>query len=265
MKLKKKRRRAFLDLTPLDLAGDEPREHPLFLKRFDEPALRRELEQAGLFAGLGARGYHEIELHTEFAGGEHRLQALSKDEHEVLIDLRLAEESRLTQGLSPRPSGLEVLSVLSIHWLEMQDPRAAFTPDRPQLPGQRHPGLRLTRPLIVRIHGWATAWGKDAVLNVPEYFHNAVFYSAAYQFVSPARQGRFLALRRDLASLSVAAASRAVDQGRVIEEPEARPLSWESGEMIAALTDPVRGYLESREWKTAAAVACEAARFRLRR
>jgi len=260
----KKRGRAFLDLTPLDLAGDEPREHPLFLRRFDAPALRHEWEQAGLFDGLAARGYREVELRTEYSGGEHRLQALAKAEPEVLIDVRLAEESRLTQTLVPRPHNLDVLSVLAVHWLEMQDPRVDFTSDRPQLPGQRHPGLRLTRPLIVRIHAWAVAWGKDAVLNVPEYFHNAVFYSAAYQFVSPARQGRFLALRRDLASLSVAAASQAIDQGQVVEEPEGRRLRWESGEMIAPLTEPVRDYLESREWKGAAAAACEAARFRLR-
>ncbi len=264
MKPKKKHRRAFFDLTPLDLAGDEPREHPIFLKRFDAAALRRELDEAGLFAGLAERGYREVELRTEYVGGEHRLQALAKHEREVLIDLRLAEESRLTQALVPRPRDLDVLSVLAVHWLEMQDPRADFTADRPQLPGQRHPGLRLTRPLILRIHAWAEAWGKDAVLNVPEYFHNAVFYSAAYQFVSPARQGRFLALRRDLASLTVAAASQLVDQGHVIEEPEGRRLRWESGEMIAPLTEPVRGYLESREWKGAAKAASEAARFRLR-
>lgn len=265
MKPKQKRRRAFLDLTPLDLAGDEPREHPLFLTRFDEPALRRECDEAGLFAGLAARGYRDVRLRTEYAGGEHRLRVLAKHEREVLIDLRLAEESRLTQALAPRPRGLDVLSVLVVHWLEMQDPRAEFTPDRPQLPGQRHPGLRLTRPLISRIHGWAAAWGKDAVLNVPEYFHNAVFYSAAYRFVSPVRQGRFLALRRDLAGLSVSAASRAVDQGHVMEESEGRRFRWESGEMIAALSEPVRVYLESREWKSAAAAASAAARFRLNR
>ncbi len=264
MKPKRDARRDFLDLTALDLAEDEPRESPLFLRRFDGPGLERELKDAGLFAGLAARGYADLVLRTAFESGEHRLRVLARGEPEALVDLRLSEESLLTSRLSPRPAGLDTLSVLSIHWLEMQDPRASFTPERPQLPGQRHPGLRLTRPLMLRIHAWAAAWGKDAVLNVPEYFHNAVFYSSVYRFVSPARQGRFEALRRDLGALHVAAASAALDAGRVAEEPDGRPFTWEAAEMATPLTEPLRRYLGSVEWARAAAAVRDGVRFRLR-
>jgi hypothetical protein len=261
--MKPKRGRPFLDLSPLDLATDRAGENGLFLKRFDAAALAREFREAGIFARLASRGYEDVELRTEKTGGEHRLRVLASGESEALIDLRLVEESRLTSSLVPVPGGMHVLSVLSIQWLEMQDPRASFTLERPQLPGQRHPGLRLTRPLILRIHAWATAWGKDAVLNVPEYFHNAVFYAGAYRFLSAARQGRFEALRRDLAGLSVAAASAAVEAGCVMEEPAGRPFLWEAGEMVSPLSEPVRGYLESSPWRSAAMAARDASHFHL--
>lgn len=264
MKPKRDARRDFVDLTPLDVAADQPRDVPLFLRRFDEPSLARELDQAGLFTGLAARGYGAVRLRTSRGDGVHRLEVLSADAQHVLIDLRLAEETRVTAGLEPRPRAMDTISVLSIHWLEMQDPRAAFTPERPQLPGQRHPGLRLTRALILRIHAWAAAWGKDAVLNVPEYFHNAVFYASAYRFLSPARHGRFEALRRDLAALGVAAASAAIDAGRVEAVRDGRTFEWDAAEMAVPLTEPVRAYLESPEWARAAQAARAAEQFRLR-
>lgn len=264
MKPKRDARREFVDLTPLDVAENEPRDVPLFLRRFDEPSLARELDAAGLFTGLAARGYDAVRLRTSRGDGVYRLEVLSADERHVLIDLRLAEETRLTAALQPRPAGMDTISVLSIHWLEMQDPQAAFTAERPQLPGQRHPGLRLTRALILRIHAWAAAWGKDAVLNVPEYFHNAVFYASAYRFLSPARHGRFEALRRDLVGLGVAAASAAIDAGRVERAGDGARFEWDAAEMAVPITEPVRAYLESRDWARAAAAARENERFRLR-
>lgn len=43
---------------------------------------------------------------------------------------------------------------------------------------------------------WAASWHKDGLLNLPEYYHNAVFYSAIFRFIAPVRQGRFEALQR---------------------------------------------------------------------
>ncbi len=259
----KPKRQAPLDLAPFDLSDGLPRDQGLFLKRLDAAALRHELQAAGLLTGLESRGYAPVEIRVGRSGGDERLQVFGAGEREALVDLRVSEESRIVSGLAPRPRGIDVLSVLSIHWLEMQDPRAPFTRERPQLPGQRHPGLRLTRALILRIHDWGRAWGKDAVLNVPEYYHNAMFYSAAYRFLSAERQGRFLALRRDLAALSVPEASAAIDAGRVIELSTGRRFEWDGGEMAAPLTEPLRAYLDGPEWGAAVAQARDRHRFAL--
>lgn len=260
----KPQRRAFISLTPLDVEARTPGGATAFLHRFDEPALRRELSEAGVLKGLADRGYGEVGLRIEIEGGEHRLSVVPRGARTRLIDLRLAEATLPLRDLAPGAPEAGVVSVLSIHWLAMQDPRAAFTLARPRLPGQRYPGLGLTRALIQRIHAWAAAWGKDALVNFPEYFHNAVFYSEAYHFASPVREGRFQALRRDLASLSVSAASRAVETGRVVEQPSGRRFVWETGEMLSPLTELARGFFESERYRRDVSEAREQTRFRLR-
>ena len=67
-----RRRSPFVDLRSAEILTPEmPR---LFLGRFDESALRQELDQAGVLDGLRERGYPELSLHTEYLAGEHRLR-----------------------------------------------------------------------------------------------------------------------------------------------------------------------------------------------
>lgn len=245
-------RRTFLDLRPAELEAAAPVRSALFLGRLDGDALRRELEEAGVIAGLAARGYERVLVRTSVEAGEHRLRILPAGGRvTILVDLRVAEASTLFK--EPRLSrlGLEVLSFLSMHWLTLQDPDRPFPPARPRLPGQEHPGLGLSRALYTRLLLWAEDWGKDGLLNFPEYYHNALIYAPAFRFISPAREGRFQALRRDLAPLSLAEASWAVHEGRVLEEPAGVALRWEPAEMVAPVSHDVRRYLEATDFRRA--------------
>ena len=253
----KPRRRAFPSLLALDLG-----EGRLFLGRFDEAALRRELEDEGILRALAARGHHELILRTSFESGEHRLSVRPRGGRTSLVDLRLLETTVAVTEEVVRRGGLEVLSVLFNAWLSLQDPRALFTPERPRLPGQRFPGLGLARAFYTLLARWAREWGKDAVLATPEYFHNAVFYSPAFRFLSPLEQGRFEALRRDLAGLSVAQASAAVAEGRVRDLSEAQPLVWHPGLMVAEVSAQLARILDGEDYRRAALEA-RVARFAL--
>ncbi len=256
-------RRAFVDLRAAEVEAAAPVRTALFLGRFDADALRRELEEAGVLAGLAARGYERVQIRTSVESGEHRLRILPLGGAAILLDLRLAEASTLFK--EPRLSrlGLEILSFLSMNWLTLQDPDRPFPPERPRLPGQDHPGLGLSRALYTRLLVWAEDWGKDGLLNFPEYYHNAFIYAPAFRFISAARQGRFEALRRDLAALSLAEASWAVHDRRVLEEPDGAPLRWEPAEMVAPVSHDVRRFLEAADYGRAVAEAAERTRFRV--
>ena len=252
-----------LALEPSDLGPVAAGLSVRYLGRLGLPALCAELDQAGVLAALRTRGYGDPNIRIEVEGGEHRLLVTSPSGGESLIDLRMAEEALPVTEPGLRARGVEVLSILVVEWLALQDPRAVFTRERPRLPGQTHPGLGLGRHLYTRVLGWAAQWGKDALVNVPAYFHNAKFYAPPFAFLSAAEQGRFEALGRDLVDLPVADASAALQAGHVLDIATGEPVTWSPGGMLAALSPPVRDYLSSPEYSRAVATARDAQRFRV--
>jgi hypothetical protein len=233
----------------------------LFLGRLTNDALRGELAAAGIPAFLATRGFPDVRVDTDLAEGEHRLRIDAADDGALLVELRLAEMATpLPEAL--RGIGPATLHVLAVLWAALQNPRASFTTDRPRLPGQDHPGLGVGRRLYELLRGWANALGKDAVLNVPEHYHNALFYAAPFRFLDPTEQGRFEALRRDLADLRAADASFAIEQGRVREEA-GRTFAWDPGAMVAPLTPTLTAVVASAPYRDAVETAREAVRFRV--
>jgi hypothetical protein len=253
----------FLDLRPADGEPASLAEPGKFLGRFTAGALERELDSAGILAALAGRGHPEVRLVADAADGEHRLRILPREGEEPLVELRASEVTCVVQEPVLRAQGVDLLYVLSVHWFSLQNPGQPFTSERPRLPGQKHPGLGIGRRFYGRLMTWAYEWGKDALLNFPEYYHNAVFYASMFRFVSPARQGRLEALRRDFSSLHVCETSAAIDEGRVIEEPGGRPFRWEAAEMISPVTSSVTSALASDEYAAAVASARNAVRFRV--
>lgn len=250
-----------LALEASDLAPVAPGFPARFLGRFSLPALCAEMDQAGVLPALRTRGY-DPSVRIDVDEGEHRLLVTSSS-GEILIDLRMTEEALPVAEPALHSRGIEVLSVLVVEWLSLQDPRGVFTRERPRLPGQTHPGLGLGRQLYGRVLGWAAAWGKDCLVNVPAFFHNAKFYAPPFAFLYAAEQGRFEALCRDLAGCAVADASAALEGGRVLDAATGEPVTWSPGDMLAALSPPVREYLTSPEYSRAVAAAREACRFRV--
>jgi hypothetical protein len=252
-----------VDLTSADYGPQGLDASERFLERFDRAALWEELRAAGILDGLAGKGHSDVRLDLDAAAGEHRLRVLpGAGGHESLVDLRVSENAVvLPADETDTDSG--VLSVLSITWLSLQNPGAAFTPDKPRLPGQRHPGLGIGRALIARLLAWAGAWGKDGLVNLPMYYHNAFLYAAVFDFVSPRRQGRFEALKRDLAPMTLAEASAAVSEHRVVEDPGARPFHWEACQMLAPLTERARAHAGSESYRHAVATSRDEVRFRL--
>jgi hypothetical protein len=261
--VKRRVRRTSLTLQPHDVelpSLDVPR---AFMGRLPDDALAVELNAAGIDAALVRRGYTHRTLHTEVVGAEHRLRLLDADGGGLLMDLRLSQAT--ASGLPDllRARGVATLHVLVILWMNMQDPRASFTEEQAALPGQEHPGLGLSRQVYEMVRGWGERWGKDALLNVPEHYHNALFYAVPFRFLDPKEQGRFEALQRDLAGLTVAEASRAIEDGRVREEPAGRAFVWEPGDMAAPIAPAREAYFREDGYAAASDAARDAVRFEI--
>ena len=259
----KRESRPLVDLRPADAVPSSLDEPGKFLGRFDHGTVEREMEATGILKVLAARGYPKVRVRLDAQAGEHRLRILAARGDEPLVELRASELTVVTDEPVLRAHDVDLLYVLAVHWLTLQNPGATFEPDRPKLPGQRHPGLGIGRRFYGWLMTWAHEWGKDGLLNFPEYYHNAVFYSSMFRFISPARQGRFEALRRDIGPLHVCEASAAVDEGRVVEEPGTTPFRWQAAEMISPITRGLKAALDSKPYAKAVAQSRDSAKFHL--
>jgi hypothetical protein len=106
------------------------------------------------------------------------------------FDLRRLQTPEPVLAFMERELGTAPLKITVIEWLAMQNPDASFTDDRPQLPGQTHPGLHVAKQLMQMVFELARKQGRDALLNFPEHFHNAWLYSRrGLFFLNPAFEG----------------------------------------------------------------------------
>jgi hypothetical protein len=157
------------------------------------------------------------------------------------------------RGLSVMEGKLpDRLDMLNVRWIALQDPLGEFSERRPRLPGQRFPGTGMGREAYETLIGEASRSGRDGIVNFPEHFHNAFLYKN-FQFLNPDREGWFRKLQRDLAqdidAKGLAPVSWAVYLGFLT--CDGQPVRWEPRRQVFALSERLKGYFKSREFRAA--------------
>lgn len=209
------------DLRAVDDDDDDmfaARSNPAFVDVYTEAGLLRALHEYGVVSDLKARGLGDFEVRiTRDDGFRHRL-VLTLPDGSCVMDLRVHLQER------PLVEGLEV-AVVVIDWLTMQNPRLSFSPDRPRLPGQEHPGTGMGRKVQELLVLLCRRLGRDALVSVPERFHLAVLYrKIGFVAVNAADSaGVEAALHAGVASgLTLTQLAWAVERGFVLDATGAR-------------------------------------------
>lgn len=216
----------------------------LWLGFYTAKGLEHAFAEYGFFDDLARQGFDSVRVETSTDDpDEHLLRIWSTEES---IDVPLLELVARRDLLRPRGElagefGDPVIPVLTIEWLQMQNPKASFTPERPPLPGQRHPGLGVGAQVLQLLRNSCRRLGLEALVTVPAYFHNAVFYSEAFAYFDPDVQGSYLALVRDVipqCGASIAAASWALKWQMVtLENDGDGAFEWVHDAMVAPVSD----------------------------
>lgn len=138
-----------------------------FVDAYSTAGLKRALDEYGVTKALEDRGLadHDVVITREDAF-RHRLRLVLKDGPPIM-DLRL----HLVDAAGA--------SIVVVDWLLMQNPRASFTPKKPQLPGQEHPGAGMGAQVHQLLVLLCRRLGRDALVTVPERFHLAALYRRA--------------------------------------------------------------------------------------
>jgi hypothetical protein len=197
--------------------GGGPR---LLLGYYTAHGVEYALHHYGILEQLQRIGYRNLRVEIDPAslGDRVRLLGWADGTEHLLVE----------EVLERRPvAGRDALFV---HWLSLRNPRAQFSERRPRLPGQEVPGLGMAREFGELLSRIAKRLSLAGVAYRPAHYHTA--YQGRHQmaFVDPARQGRFEALIRDTAGISVLETTTALDRGRVRMNGE--PYAWEPDDMV---------------------------------
>ena len=218
-------------------AGREQR----FLGFYSRHGLELALEQLGILRRLRNRGFRHptLELDLDNPAGQTVRLFSDVDRKEILAELRASRDRRTVPDME----------MLRIEWLLLQDPRARFPPGRRPLPGQRHPGLGMLRDAAALLILVCDRLDLDGLLFVPSHYHLAAQAGEVLRFLHPEDAARYDAFREAVRDLPLAQATRAIDEGRVVDADSREPVEWKPAPMILPVSERLRERLDAEGFR----------------
>ena len=233
-------------LTEADLGGGQGLTSPesRLLGFYSLPGLELALERLGHLTRLRELGYENPQVEFDFGASGQTLRIFgSQGRRELLLEMRLRRDRRTVPGEE----------LLAIDWLLLQNPRARFTPARPALPGQTHPGLGMLRETMAATMLICDRLNLAGILVTPSHFHAAAQARSQLRFLDPHREGLFRSFQKALATLSLGEATRAASDGRLRDAATGASVRWPPSIMILPVTARLREQLESPDYEQTAA------------
>lgn len=232
----------FFKLTEEDLFGGAGVVAPKtrLLGYFSRHGLELLLESAGLLDQLRRRGFAQPTLDFDLdnpAGETFRVYG-DATRGELLVEARLGLDLRTMEGLD----------LMRIEWLLLQNPRASFTGREP-LPGQKHPGLGLLSDIMAIMVLICERRQLDGILFVPSHYHLAVKGRKYLRFIDPVDEAWAQAVQRTVSHLPLAEATRAVDEGRVVDNATGETVHWHPMHMALPISEKLREHLRSDDYE----------------
>ena len=244
-------------LTEADLVGvlPEATRPTRFLGYFSRHGVELLLERFGILDALRVRGYEHpmVDVDLTHPLGETVRIFGGPERGELLMELRMHRSNRAVPGLE----------LLVIEWLLLQHPRAEFGPYRRPLPGQQFPGLGMLKDVLGWVVMLSEILGLDGIFYSPSSFHVAAQSRSMVRFLHPDHEARFRAMKAAMAGLSLAEASRAVEQGRLCDAATGATVRWEGEPMVLPVSSRLKDQVFGEAYEADVAAALEHVEYRL--
>lgn len=241
-----------------------PRTRQKILDYYSAHGVELALERYGFLPRLREMGYRSLKVTVDPSDPSHqliRVEGRPKDElrsvyannnnqnnkqpHEVLLAEVVVRKEVLPFPLPTNDK--KPLELLTVEWLLLQDPLKKFTPQNPEFPGQKHPGLGLAEEVQELLQQIAKRLKLDGILIRPSFFHIAAGAEHFYHFIDPKLEGTYQAIRETLRDEPMARASREVHEDRMRLD-DGTVLKWKAGDQICPMSERLKDYFASRDY-----------------
>ncbi|MBN1534036.1 MAG: hypothetical protein JXA20_15305 [Spirochaetes bacterium] len=240
-----------------------------FLNIFSDAEMYAIFQKAGLVEQLNRRGYRKLLIDID--RNDEQVFSLrlyhERIHHEsLLMDFRLSERQYSPGGeIAAICPQCRRANIIVLEWLSASNPKGRFTARRPQLPGQKTPGLGVLGNLFDVMRRIGEGMQRDGFLEVPDHYHNAVFYSKQFRFIDPAQEGMLTALGRDMKGHSLADVAWGFATGAVMDMDTGMPVQYVPSEQVFPLSRAMRSYFDSKQYHDRVRRDADARRFFLDR
>jgi len=171
-----------------------------------------------------------------------------KEQENVVVDLKIREMIFRPKNELSEATSHSAFTMLFLEWLTLQNPLLEFAPDRPALPGQKYPGLKLGKKILDIFAYLAWINNSDGILAFPCYLHNALLFMRAFRFLRPEKRGEVLAIRK--ASRDVPFHKLAwIVHLNCLKDAEGRIYEWKAEEQIYPMNKSLKHYFVSKDYK----------------
>jgi hypothetical protein len=223
----------------------------LFLRNFTADDLYAIMKRVKLIDHLEAKGFDSLKVGIDVDDSYvHYLKLYYKnvDPNSILLDLRLSESRFVPDKKFFEDQTQRVFDMIVIEWLSAQNPLHKFNGDKPQLPGQKKPGLGILNYCFEMMYVVAREIIKDGFLDIPDHMHGAIMYSKKFKFFDPTHEGILRAIMRDLSDYSLVDISWGIITKTIIEEYKNAPQEYAPSEQVFYVSDRMRDYFHSKKY-----------------
>ena len=237
-----------------DLFADlmQKRGTELFLGKYTMAAIQAVLEKKNFIKDAKKKNLWPITFaldSSEFPPLQ-RLQIFHKEKKQenVIVDLKIRDTIFRPKGRLAEATSHSAFSLLFLEWLTLQNPLLEFTPERPALPGQNYPGLKLGKKILDIFAYVAWINNSDGIMAFPCYFHNALLFMRAFRFLHPEKRGEVLAIRKTCRNIPFHKLAWIVHLN-CLRDGEGRIYEWKAEEQIYPMNKSLKHYFYSREYR----------------
>ena len=246
-------------MTDLDLSEDDlfnldigKRGGDFFLGYYSREGVKLALEKYGVYAELKNRGFENVVTVIDTSDlYKHKISVFNekKNQQNLLIELVLRKSFfKLNLPFHSKLNG-KCFQSLTIDWLSMQNPKGAFTPRKPRLPGQKHPGLGMSIIAVELLMIICWRLKLTGLVNFPGHFHNAFLYSKIFYYLDPAAQAKYLAIKKTFKSFPLDKLSWGIDWGCVKDLNTNETFTWIVSEQIVPVDERLKKLFTGKKYK----------------